>query len=314
LERLSHTPVMVEEVVEALVTDPRGLYVDATVGAGGHALSLLSALDESGRLIAIDRDQQAIEASRITLAPFLSRTHLLQDVFWRIASILRERDVGRVHGCLFDLGVSSMQIDAAERGFSYRQDGPLDMRMDQSGGRTAADVVNGFSERDLVRILREYGEERRAPAIARRICSERRRGRIERTLQLRGIIASTVFGRHVEKTMARTFQAIRIEVNDELRHLRSALADATEALRVGGRIAVISYHSLEDRIVKQTFRAYVRRCTCPPDLPVCVCGRTPVLRLLKDRSPSPGEIRRNPRARSARLRIAEKLHEVDEEP
>ena len=305
-----HIPVMLQEVVQALVDDPGGIYVDATVGGGGHAFGLLSALNQEGKLIGIDRDDEAIEASRSRLASFRSSVYLFCDVFWNLLPILGQLDISQIDGCLFDLGISSHQITASERGFSYRQDGPLDMRMDRFSSRTAATVVNQASEKELVRIFREYGEERQAVAIARRICSARQRKPIDRTLALRRIIASAASGQYLEKTLARIFQAIRIELNDELRYLKGAITDAVKVLRIGGKIAIISYHSLEDRIVKHTFRAYSHRCICPPDLPVCACGRGPVLKVSKDRTPCLTEVQRNPKARSARLRMAEKVGEV----
>lgn len=300
---------MLDKVVQLLVPRPGGLYVDATVGDGGHALGLLAAAGEHARLIGIDRDPEAVQAAQQRLAPFGSRARVFHDVFWNLGALLEGLGVSQMDGCLFDLGVSSRQLDLPMRGFSHRQDGPLDMRMDPSSSRTAFEVVNTFSEADLARTFRLYGEERQAASIARAICTARRKVPIERTVHLRQVIASTASGSHLEKTMARVFQAIRIEVNDELAHLAQALTDAISALRLGGRIAAISYHSLEDRTVKHTFAALARGCVCPPDLPVCGCGRTPVIKTFKDTPPSPEEIANNPRARSARLRAAEKVGE-----
>ena len=313
MESSFHVPVMLDEVVQALVIRPGGLFVDATLGGGGHAFGLLSACGEEGRLVGIDRDPEALEASRSELAVFGSRTLLFCDVFWNLVPILKSAGVTQIDGCIYDLGVSAHQIDVPERGFSYRQDGPLDMRMDPSIPKTARTVVNEYSQAALVRVLRQYGEERRAASIARAICTARLRTPIERTLQLRQIVTSAASPKHLEKTMARVFQAVRIEVNDELRYVQQSVTDAIGALRLGGRIAAISYHSLEDRIVKQTFAAYAHRCICPPDLPVCACGRRPVLKVFKDKTPTLTEIQRNPRARSARLRIAEKVGEMHDQ-
>jgi 16S rRNA (cytosine1402-N4)-methyltransferase len=305
-----HVPVLAEEVREALAVSPGDTVVDATFGAGGHAELLASDLRGKGKLIAIDRDPSA----RAYFERFRKRTavqgRFLRGEFSIVLEQLASNDV-RADAVLFDLGVSSMQIDQPERGFSYAHDAPLDMRMDPATELTAAQIVNEWDEREIARVLWRYGEERFSRQIARGIVRRRERQRLERTFELVEVIKASIptpsrFGQgHPAK---RSFQALRIAVNDELGSLESALPAALELLRPGGRLAVISFHSLEDRIVKHFLRDKERGCTCPPDFPVCICGHEPELRAIQRRPVRPGgaEIAANPRAASARLRAAVK--------
>ena len=297
-----HKPVLLEECIAALRIRPDGTYVDGTLGRAGHSREIARLLT-TGRLIGIDRDEAAIEAARERLRPWLDRVTLVHSNFERLGEVLA--DVEAVDGLLFDLGVSSPQLDDAERGFSYRQDAPLDMRMDRSAPLTAREVVNTWSFEELRRILYDYGEERYAPAIAR-IRADRP---IETTLELVDIIKSAMPPaalREKQHPAKRSFQAIRIAVNGELDALPPMLRAAADKLRPGGRLAVITFHSLEDRIVKRTLRELAQCCTCPPGFPVCVCGKKPLLRLDKPVTPTSEEVMENPRSRSARLRTAEK--------
>ncbi len=304
-----HIPVLRPETTAWVVCDPQGTYVDGTVGGGGHAECLLERMGEAGRLIGIDRDPDAVREASRRLRRFGGRAEVVQAPFWELSRVLADLGVSWVGGVLFDLGVSSHQINRAERGFSYRQDGPLDMRMGPDALRSAQEVINTYPQEALTRIFRVYGEERAAARIARAICRYRERERLTRTLELADLIADVVRGPHLKKTLARIFQAIRIEVNEELAHLQGVFKGAIEVLQPGGRIAVLSYHSLEDRTVKQVFRAEARGCICPPDLPVCGCGRVGTVAVLTSRGIRAGEAERerNPRARSATLRVAERL-------
>ncbi len=285
-----------------------GFFVDATVGAGGHAEALLGAGPDV-RLLALDRDADALVLARERLAPFGGRVSFAQADFGDLDSILEGHEAPR--GILADLGVSSMQLDRPERGFSFRRDGPLDMRMGGSG-RTAADVVAGASAEELTRIFREFGEEWMAAKIARGIVAERTRGPITTTRQLARIVAGEKGSREKIDPATRVFQALRIEVNQELVALGRFLAAAVARMTGGGRIAVIAYHSLEDRIVKETFRRESGVCLCPPRMPACICGARRALEVLTRRPvrPSEAEVARNPRSRSARLRVAEKIAEA----
>ena len=316
MEDTYHIPVLVAETVDWLVQDPGGTYVDATVGGGGHAEQLLERLGESGRLIGMDRDPEAIGVATSRLAQFGSRFEAVQTPFWNLAEVLRSRGVGPLAGVLFDLGVSSHQIDAARRGFSFQQDGPLDMRMGPDAALPAVEVVNEYDRQELLRIFKEYGEERASRRIADAICRHRTEEPIRTTLELARIVRGAAGGSHPQKALARIFQAVRIEVNDELSRLKEALASAIDLLEAGGRLAVLSYHSLEDRTVKQTFREAALGCICPPDMPVCGCGRKPRLKILtqKGRKASAAELAENPRARSATLRVAERTAETDGPP
>jgi 16S rRNA (cytosine1402-N4)-methyltransferase len=300
-------PVLLDEVVSMLAPERGGLYVDATVGAGGHAAGLL-ARGHGARLLGIDRDPLALDAARRRLADFGDRVTLVEGDFADLDSILEGSAFAAPDGILADLGVSSMQLDEADRGFSFRRDGPLDMRMGRSG-RSAADIVATATVDELTRIFRDFGEERMAAKIARGIVAERTRGPIASTRQLARIVAGQKGSREKIDPATRVFQALRIEVNQELVALARFLAAAVAKANGGGRLAVISYHSLEDRIVKDAFRRESGVCLCSPRLPTCTCGARMALRVLTRRPirPSEAEQRRNPRSRSARLRVAEKL-------
>lgn len=304
-----HVSVLFEECMEGLAIRPEGIYVDGTAGGGGHSSGIASRLTK-GRLIAIDKDPDAIAAAGKRLEPY-PQAQLVQSDFSQIPAVLDNLGIPLVDGILLDLGVSSHQLDTAQRGFSYHSDAPLDMRMSQSG-LSAYDVVNTYSHGELARILREYGEEKFAGKIASNILKARQAAPIETTFQLVEIIKQSIpaskrrEGGHPAK---RSFQAIRIEVNGELDRLSQCLDDAFERLTPGGRFAVITFHSLEDRMVKQKFASYTKGCTCPPDFPVCVCNNKPKARLV-NRKPieaSPQELAVNNRSRSAKLRVLEKL-------
>ena len=305
IERAPHTPVLVREVVELLAAERGGFFVDATVGAGGHARALLEAAP-GVRLLALDRDPDALALARKRLAGFGERVRFAETNFGDLAPALE--GLPPPDGILADLGLSSMQLEEPSRGFSFRRDGPLDMRMSRSG-RSAADVVATASAEELSRIFFEYGEERMAVKIARAILEERSREPITTTRQLSRIVARVKGDREKIDPATRVFQALRIEVNEELQALSRFLAAAVEKLNAGGRLAVLSYHSLEDRMVKDTFRKQTGVCLCPPKLPVCVCGARRALLVLTRRPirPKGSEVHRNPRSRSARLRVAEKI-------
>ena len=311
MQEFSHYSVLKKEVIETLAIRPNGIYVDCTAGGGGHSFEIASRLDAGGRLIAIDRDEDAIRAAGKRLAPYSDRVTLVKSNFTQASEVLKSLDIDGIDGALIDLGVSSYQLDTAERGFSYMQDAPLDMRMDREQPFTAYDVVNGYSEAELKKILFTYGEEKFAPKIAAAIVKQRQTKPIASTVELSELIKGVmpakakVGGHHPAK---RSFQAIRIEVNGELSAIEPTLRDLVSALKPGGRLAVITFHSLEDRITKQTFADLCGACTCPPDFPVCVCGKKSVVRLpYKSMAPSEEELAENPRSRSARLRAAEKI-------
>ncbi len=305
-----HRPVLLEECMEALAVRPGGIYLDGTLGRAGHSQAILRRLT-SGRLIGIDRDQEAIDAAKERLAEFGDRTTLVHGNFSDLGEILQNLGITGVDGMLFDLGVSSPQLDEPRRGFSYMHDAPLDMRMDASAALDAFQVVNLWSCEELRRILFEYGEERFAPQIARAILRAREDKPIETTGQLAEIIRSAMPARALREKQhpaKRSFQAIRIAVNGELDALPPMLEAAADALSPGGRLAVITFHSLEDRIVKRKLRELSNGCTCPPEFPVCVCGKKPRLQLIsrKPIAAGPAELEENPRSRSARLRVAER--------
>ena len=306
-----HKPVLLHECLDALNIRPNGIYLDGTLGRAGHSLEIVRRLTDGGRLIALDRDETAIEAAERRLADYMNRVTLVHSNFSALDDVLRELGVHGVDGMLFDLGVSSPQLDDAGRGFSYKQDAPLDMRMDESAPYTARELVNTVSYEELKRILYEYGEERYAPAIAKAICRRREERPIETTLELADIIRSAMPAaalREKQHPAKRSFQAIRIAVNDELGELPPMLSAAEKNLKSGGRLAVITFHSLEDRIVKRELQSLATGCICPPEFPVCVCGRKPKMKLIT-RKPivsSGEELNENPRARSAKLRVAEK--------
>ncbi len=307
-----HTSVLLNETVDGLNIKGGGVYVDGTLGGGGHASLLCSRLDKDGLFIGIDRDRDAINAASGVLENYGCRKTFVQSNYSDIKNILAEMEIERIDGAMLDLGVSSFQLDNPERGFSYMQDAPLDMRMNQEDGFSAEDVVNDYSKEELARIIREYGEERWAARIADFVVRARGKGRIISTGQLVDIIKAAVpaaarrDGPHPAK---RTFQAIRIEVNDELGQLRKAVEDFIDVLAPKGRLSIITFHSLEDRIVKEAFAARINPCTCPPGLPVCVCGKKPEAKKVtgKPLTASNEELEENPRARSAKLRIIEKI-------
>ena len=306
-----HRSVLLLPTVEALAVRPDGIYLDGTLGGAGHSYEIASRLT-TGRLIGLDRDETALAAAGARLAPFAGRVTLVHSNFADLAQVLDSLDIPAVDGMLFDLGVSSPQLDDAERGFSYMQDAPLDMRMDRTAGLTAYEVVNTWPEAELKRILYTYGEERYAPRIAAAIAARRTERPIATTLELADLIRSAMPAqalREKQHPAKRSFQAIRIAVNDELGAVERMLASATDRLNPGGRLAVITFHSLEDRIVKTAFQEAARGCTCPKDFPVCVCGKKPKVKLIT-RHPivaDEAELAENPRARSAKLRVAERL-------
>ena len=306
-----HVSVLLDECIEGLAIKPEGIYVDGTLGGAGHSSQIAPRLT-TGCLIGIDRDEVALEAAGRRLAPYADRVKLVHSNFCRIASILQELNIPGVDGILLDLGVSSPQLDDGSRGFSYMTDAPLDMRMDHSDSLSAHTVVNTWSYEELKRILFEYGEERYAPQIASAICKRREAAPIQTTLELVEVIRSAMPAaalREKQHPAKRSFQAIRIAVNDELNAVAKVMEDAIPLLNPGGRLAVITFHSLEDRIVKNAMAAAAKGCTCPPSFPVCVCGKKPKVKLITRKPIVSGEeeLERNPRARSAKLRICEKL-------
>lgn len=308
--KFEHKPVLFRETIEALHIVPGGTYIDGTVGGGGHAEAVLKALDGSGRLLGIDQDPDAIEAAGRRLAGY-GNFSLVRGNFSRMQELAGEQGISEVDGVLLDIGVSSHQLDTPERGFSYHHDAPLDMRMSQEGA-SAYDLVNTLDSRELSDIIFRYGEDKSARRIAEGICKAREQGAIETTGQLAEIIKGSVpaaVRRSEGHPARRTFQALRIAVNGELDRLQEGLDAALELLKPGGRLAVITFHSLEDRIVKRKMAEYCQGCICPKDFPVCVCGRKPKGKLVyrKGLAPTEEELAGNPRARSARLRALEKL-------
>ena len=306
-----HVSVLLEECIEGLAIKPDGIYVDGTLGGAGHS-SRIAALLSTGRHIGIDRDPIALKAAAQRLKPWEDRVTLVHSNFCEIASVLEDLNIEGVDGILLDLGVSSPQLDDGERGFSYMVDAPLDMRMNNEDSLSADTVVNTWSYEELKKILYEYGEERYAPKIAAAICSRREEKPIRTTLELVDIIRSAMPAaalREKQHPAKRSFQAIRIAVNDELNSVAKVMEDAIPKLNRGGRLAVITFHSLEDRIVKNAMANAARGCTCPPNFPVCVCGKKPQVKLITRKPIVSGEeeLERNPRARSAKLRICEKL-------
>ncbi|MBP5269627.1 MAG: 16S rRNA (cytosine(1402)-N(4))-methyltransferase RsmH [Clostridia bacterium] len=306
-----HIPVLLNEVIEGLNINPRGIYIDGTAGGGGHSAAICEKLD-GGRLIAVDQDAEAVAAAKARLAPFGSIATVVKENFLHLDRVLSGLGIERADGFLLDLGVSSRQLDSAERGFSYLKDAPLSMKMDSDAGFGAYDVVNGYPEEGLRRILRDWGEEQHAGRIARGIAEARKKAPIATTLELVKIIESSIpdGGRNRKHHPAmKTFQAIRIEVNHEIDILKPALERAVGLLAPGGRGCVITFHSVEDRAVKECFAGLAKGCVCPRDFPVCVCGRKPSVRLVSGKPvlPGPDEIKNNPRSHSAKLRIIEKL-------
>ena len=307
-----HVTVLLHEAVDGLAIRPDMTYADLTTGGGGHSYEIASRLGEGGRLLCFDRDAEALAAARERLAPFSDKITFIHENFECIGRVIRELDIKNLGGVVADLGCSSHQFDTPERGFAYQYDAPLDMRMDTSAPLSAYNVINEYTEAELFRIIRDYGEERFASRIASRIVAARKTAPIETTTALADIIraaipaAARADGPHPAK---RTFQAIRIEVNRELDAITPAISAAIDALVPGGRVSVISFHSLEDRLVKNAFADAASGCTCPRDFPVCVCGKKPKVNIITKKPilPSERELEDNPRARSAKLRVAEKI-------
>ena len=311
MSEFHHVSVLLQECIDGLNIRPDGIYVDGTLGGAGHSFQIASRLT-TGRLIGIDRDQVALEAAGKRLAPYQDRVTLVHSNFCDIKEVLAKLNVPGVDGILLDLGVSSPQLDDGERGFSYMTDAPLDMRMNRQDTLSASTVVNTWPREELKRILYDYGEERYAPQIASAICRRREEGPIETTLELVDVIRSAMPPaalREKQHPAKRSFQAIRIAVNDELGSVEQVMRDAIPCLNQGGRLAVITFHSLEDRIVKNAMAAAARGCTCPPEFPVCVCGKKPAVKLVNRKPIVSGskELEDNPRARSAKLRVCEKI-------
>ncbi len=311
MNKFHHVSVLLEECIEGLDIKPGGIYVDGTLGGAGHS-SRIAAKLTAGRLIGIDRDTVALAAAGKRLEPYKDNVTLVHSDFCELSKVLDDLNIDKVDGILLDLGVSSPQLDEVERGFSYMADAPLDMRMNREDPRTAYTVVNTWSYEELKKILYEYGEERYAPKIAAAICNRREEKCIETTLELVDIIKGAMPPaalREKQHPAKRSFQAIRIAVNDELNDLSKVLEAAIPRLNKGGRLCIITFHSLEDRIVKNAMASAAKGCTCPPNFPVCVCGKKPQVKLISRKPIISGdeELERNPRARSAKLRICEKL-------
>ncbi|MBU5487569.1 16S rRNA (cytosine(1402)-N(4))-methyltransferase RsmH [Clostridium sp. MSJ-8] len=306
-----HVSVLLNECLEALDIKENGIYVDCTLGGAGHSSEILKRLSNKGTLVGIDQDTDALKAAGERLKQY-NNVRYVHNNFYNIDSILEELNIPKVDGILMDLGVSSYQLDEAERGFSYMKDAPLDMRMNKDNDFSAYDVVNNYSEEELYRIIKDYGEERFAKRIANFIVNRRKEKAIETTLELVDIIKAAIpakarrDGPHPAK---RTFQAIRIEVNSELTILNKAIEDGVNRLNEGGRMAIITFHSLEDRIVKLKFRELANPCTCPKEFPICVCGKKPLVKLVSRKAiePSKEEVDENPRSRSAKLRVIERI-------
>lgn len=307
----NHTSVLLEEAIDNLAIKPNGIYVDGTLGGGGHAEAICRVLEPNGTLVGIDRDCDALEAAKLRLNTFSLQKIYVRSNYANIKAVLEENGLKGVDGALLDLGVSSFQLDNTDRGFSYMHDAPLDMRMNRKDSLTAYKVVNAYSERELTEIIKKYGEERWAARIAKFIATERTDAPIERTGRLVEIIKEAIpasarrEGPHPAK---RTFQAIRIEVNDELGQLETAVEDFCDVLNPGGRLCIITFHSLEDRIVKDIFNRRADPCTCPPDFPVCVCGKVADIDKVSRKPivPTEEELGNNPRSRSAKMRVVEK--------
>ncbi len=309
----SHISIMVPEVIAALAPERGGVFVDCTAGGGGHSLEIAKRLPVGSRLICLDRDDEAIEACSARLQGYSDRVTVLKSNFGNISSALDMLGIDKIDGVMWDLGVSSHQLDDGDRGFSYSKDAPLDMRMDRTEGKSAYDVVNYYTAAELTRIMRDYGEERFASRIANLIVEKRALKPIETTLELADIVSAAIPAavrmKEAQNPCRRAFQALRIEVNGELSSIEPSIRDAVARLGSGGRMAVITFHSLEDRITKEVFRSLSTGCICPPEFPVCVCGKKPEIKLLSKKPiiPSESEQAENPRSRSAKLRTAEKL-------
>ncbi len=303
-----HVPVMPGQVMEYMITETSGIYVDCTLGGGGHAKYLLNKLNKDAMYLGIDQDGTALDVAKSSLSGF-GQVSFIHDNFKNLNDIFLDKNIKYANGILLDLGVSSFQIDAAERGFSYMAETRLDMRMNQNDTITAEDVINNYSEEDLIEIFKKYGEERKAKIIAKLVVQERKKKRINTTKQIKNIIERVVHPKFKIKSFARIFQALRIEVNQELENLKSVLQQAFKLLSTNGRLLVISYHSLEDRRVKQFFRQKADPCICPPELPVCGCDNLPEIKILTKKAirAKPEEIAINKRARSALLRVGERI-------
>ena len=307
-----HKSVLLDETIENLCIKPDGIYVDGTLGGGGHSYEICKRLGEGGRLIGIDQDEDAIKAAGLRLNEFKDKVTIVRDNYRNISDVLKNLSISHVDGIVLDLGVLSYQLDTVERGFTYKEDAPLDMRMDNRNDKTAADIVNEYSEFDLYRIIRDYGEDKFAKNIAKHICVARKNQRIETTGQLTEIIKAAIpmkvraVGGHPAK---KTFQAIRIELNRELEVLEDSIDTMIDLLNPEGRICIITFHSLEDRIVKTRFRNNENTCTCPPDFPVCVCGNKPKGHVItrKPIEPTDEEIEYNKRSKSSKLRVFERI-------
>lgn len=304
-----HIPVLFEETLDNLIINPDGVYVDCTLGGGGHSEGILSRLSEKGRLICIDQDQAAIDYARDRLKKYQGKFEIFKDNFSNIDTVIYLAGYDKVDGILMDIGVSSKQLDDGERGFSYKYSARLDMRMDKTKALSAYEVINNYSEEDLSRIIYEYGEERYARKIARWIVEDRSEKPIETTAQLAGLIIKAIPGKHKKHPAKKTFQAIRIEVNKELDVLVEAMNKGMKMLKSGGRMAIITFHSLEDRIVKNYFRDLTIECICPKEIPICVCDHKATGKLItrKPIEPSKDELGVNNRAHSSKLRVCEKL-------
>ena len=308
-----HKSVLLDETIESLNIKPNGIYVDGTLGGGGHSYEIAKRLTDGGRLIGIDQDEDAIRAAKERLSEFADRVTIVRDNYCNMPKVLDELGISKVDGILLDIGVSSYQLDEAERGFTYKQDAPLDMRMDQRQEMTAKDIVNGYSEEDLYRIIRDYGEDKFAKNIAKHIVQARQIKPVETTFELDEIIKAAIpmkfraTGGHPAK---KTFQAIRIELNRELEVLDESIDAMTDLLNDNGRLCIITFHSLEDRIVKTRFRKNENPCTCPPDFPVCVCGKKPKGKAItrKPIVPDEEELEENKRAKSSKLRVFERKY------
>ncbi len=304
-----HKPVLLREVLENLITSKSGIYFDATIGTGGHAEAVVSQLGPEGKLICIDRDENLLEIAKKRLGKYKGKVKFGHLCFSQIKDFASTLKIKELSGILFDLGVCSLHLDDPQRGFSFQSEGHLDMRMDLSQSKTAAFVVNNYSLSDLTKLLFEFGQERFSKRIARAIVGQREKNKISTTFQLRKLVESKVNPRYRIKSLARVFQAIRIEVNDELEELRKGLVQAIELLTPQGRLCAISYHSLEHRIIKEIIKREAKGCVCPPDFPECLCGAKATLRMVTKKPivPSTQEIKGNTRARSAKLWVAEKL-------
>ena len=308
-----HKSVLLDETIESLNIKPNGIYVDGTLGGGGHSYEIAKRLTDGGKLIGIDQDEDAIRAAKERLSEFADRVTIVRDNYCNMPKVLDELGISKVDGILLDIGVSSYQLDEAERGFTYKQDAPLDMRMDQRQEMTAKDIVNGYSEEDLYRIIRDYGEDKFAKNIAKHIVQARQIKPVETTFELDEIIKAAIpmkfraTGGHPAK---KTFQAIRIELNRELEVLDESIDAMTDLLNDNGRLCIITFHSLEDRIVKTRFRKNENPCTCPPDFPVCVCGKKPKGKVItrKPIVPDEEELEENKRAKSSKLRVFERKY------